>query len=197
MKQRLRGEVLELRQNISPGQGQDHSRRIKERLLQWEAFEQAVNIMAYVAFRNEVETLPLIEHCLSTGKRVVVPVCIKETRRLLLSELKDPKKELGSGTYNVPEPLREYLRPFPREELDIVLVPGVAFDRLGFRLGYGGGYYDRFFDELKKLREDIPSVGLAYGCQIIHRVPVEPTDWPVDFIITEGEFINCIEERNT
>ncbi len=195
MKRKLREKMLNIRESMPPWQRRDYSCRIKEGLLRLKLFKDAVNVMAYIAFKNEVETLPLIEYCIRKNKRIIVPVCIKETRKLLLSELRDPKKELRPGTYNVPEPAPEYIRPFPRESIDIILVPAVAFDKLGFRLGYGGGYYDRFFNELDSLTDKVPSVGLAFESQVIQKVPVEFTDRPVDFVITENELINCIDER--
>ncbi|HQD42034.1 MAG TPA: 5-formyltetrahydrofolate cyclo-ligase, partial [Bacillota bacterium] len=192
MKQKLREEILSLRRQIPPTLQKEYSQLIQKRLLELEAFTRSVNVMAYVAFRNEVETMPIIQHCLSEGKRVVVPVSVPKTRELLLSELKDPERELRPGTFGVPEPAPGYIRPFPAEDLDLILVPGVAFDERGFRLGYGAGYYDRFFERLTRR---VPRIGLAFEIQIIDRVPADPTDQPVDFIITEIRLIDCNKNR--
>lgn len=192
MKQSIRKRMLDLRQQMPLEQSLEYSRRISKRFLGLDMFKNSINIMVYIAFKNEVRTIPLINSCLSRGKRIVVPLCVKESRQLLLSELKDPETELRPGTYGVPEPTPEYLRPFSRENLDLILVPGVAFDKQGFRLGYGAGYYDRFFNELT---HKVTSIGLAFELQIVQEVPVEPTDWPVDFVITEKRLINCISEK--
>jgi 5-formyltetrahydrofolate cyclo-ligase len=188
MKQKLREEILILRRQMPPTLQREYSRLIQKKLLELEAFARSVNVMAYVAFRNEVETMPIIWRCLSEGKKVVVPVSVPKTRELLLSELKDPERELIPGTFGVPEPAPGYIRPFPAEDLDLILVPGVAFDEKGFRLGYGAGYYDRFFERLTRR---VPSIGLAFELQIIDRVPADPTDQPVDFVLTEKRLIDC------
>ncbi|MGI6697142.1 MAG: 5-formyltetrahydrofolate cyclo-ligase [Clostridiales bacterium] len=193
MKQKLREKTLSLRRQIPPPLRREHSQLIQKKLLELEVFIRSVNVMAYVAFRNEVETMPIIRHCLSEDKRVIVPVSVPKTRELLLSELKDPERELIPGTFGVPEPAPEYIRPFPSEDLDLILVPGVAFDEKGFRLGYGAGYYDRFFERLTRR---VPSIGLAFELQIIDRVPADPTDQPVDYIITEKRLIDC-RQRDT
>lgn len=191
MKQKIRKEILNIRQRMPSWQKRAYSRHIFKRLITMDIYKNSAAIMAYIDFRNEVETMPLIEHCLSENKRVVVPVCIKENHELLLSELKDPQRELTPSTYGVPEPAPEYLRPFPKEDLDLILVPAVAYDEQGFRIGYGAGYYDRFFGGLTR---KVPSIGLAFELQIIDRVPTEPTDRPVDYIITEKRLINCVKE---
>jgi 5-formyltetrahydrofolate cyclo-ligase len=194
MKQKLREEVLGRRQQIPPSLRREYSVNIHKRLSGLDIFAVSVNVMVYAAFRNEVETMPIIQHCLSEGKKVIVPVAIPKTRELLLSELRDPERELHPGTFGVPEPAPEFIRPFPAEGLDLILVPGVAFDEGGFRLGYGAGYYDRFFERLSR---KVPSIGLAFETQIIDRVPADPTDRPVDFIITEKKLIDCTSNRGT
>jgi 5-formyltetrahydrofolate cyclo-ligase len=188
MKQEIREHVLKQRRQISPETRSEYSRLIHERLFRLDVFRDAASIMAYMDFRNEVETIPVIKHCLSQGKRIVLPVSMKKPRQLLLSEVRDPEAEIAAGTFGVPEPLKEYIRPFPAEDLDLILVPAVAFDSLGYRIGYGAGYYDRFLAGLTRI---IPTIGLAFEVQIIDRVPAEPTDWPVDYIITEKRLINC------
>jgi len=192
MKQRIREEILGMRREIPHSQREEYSRSIFQRLIGLDLFKASQNIMAYVAFRNEVETLPVIRYCLSEGKRVHIPVSVPKTRDLLLSELKDPERDLRPGTYGVPEPAPEFMRPFPKEDLDLILVPAVAYDEKGFRIGYGAGYYDRFLDGLTRV---VPSIGLAFELQIIDRVPAEPTDRPVDYIVTENRLIDC-RQRN-
>ncbi|MDD2573522.1 MAG: 5-formyltetrahydrofolate cyclo-ligase [Firmicutes bacterium] len=192
MKQRIREEILGMRREIPHSQRKEYSLSIFQRLIGLDLFKASHNIMAYVAFRNEVETLPVIRHCLLEGKRVLIPVSVPKTRELLLSELKDPERDLRPGTYGVPEPAPEFMRPFPKEDLDLILVPAVAYDEKGFRIGYGAGYYDRFLDGLTRV---VPSIGLAFELQIIDRVPAEPTDRPVDYIVTENRLIDC-RQRN-
>lgn len=189
MKNQIRKEMLKLRKTLCEYEIEEKSKKIYERLAAMDMFRDAKNIMAYMAFRNEVDTLPIINHCLRENKKMILPVSIKETKQLLLSELKDPYKELHEGTYGIKEPAREYIRPFHSRELDLILVPAVAFDPSGYRLGYGGGYYDRF---LASLTRKTPSIGLSFEMQIIDKVPSEPTDQPVDYIVTEMRIINCV-----
>lgn len=192
MKNKIRKDVLKLRQGLTPSQVRQKSLRIFERLENTDVFTGATSIMAYIAFRNEVDTLPIIRYCLSSGKKVIVPISKKKGRQLLLSELRDPDRELRPGTYGILEPLPQFIRPFPKEGLDLILVPAVAFDPSGYRIGYGAGYYDRFLGSLDK---KIPAIGLAFELQLVDKVPAEPTDLPVDYIVTEDRIINCIDKR--
>ena len=129
MKQRIREEILGLRGEIPSSQKSEHSHRIFQKLIGLDFFKTSQNIMAYVAFRNEVDTLPVIRHCLSESKRIIVPMTVPKTRELLLSELKDPERDLRPGTFGVPEPAR-VIGP-SAQDLDLILVPGWP-DEQGF-----------------------------------------------------------------
>ncbi len=192
MKSHIRKKVLETRKALVQSDIEEKSRRIFHRLLAMDVFRQAEYVMAYIDFRNEVSTLPIIHYCLNHDKKVILPITIKSTKQLLLSELKDPAVELQPGAYGIPEPSPKFIRPFSPQNLNLILVPAVAFDPRGSRLGYGGGYYDRF---LSGLAGQVPLLGLAFELQIIERIPSEPTDIPVDCIVTEDRIIDCIRER--
>jgi len=142
-------------------------------------------IFAYVAKDSEVESMVLLNCLLEEGKKVVVPIIEKETRTLRLSYITS-MAQLELGTFKVPEPLT-HEKPAPVSLIDVVLVPMVGFDRAGNRLGYGAGYYDRFFDK----NPDIPRVGMAYACQEEESVPAEPYDARMDYVVTENEVICC------
>jgi len=193
MKNQLREKILKLRQKLHQSQIEVKSQKIFQNLILMDIFKDSKNIMAYMAFRNEVDTLPVINYCLCNDKKIILPISIKETRQLVLSELKDPDKELRKGTYGIKEPAPEYVRLFSPKELDLILVPAVAFDLNGYRLGYGGGYYDRF---LSSLTGKIPTVGLAFEMQIIQKIPAESTDQPVDYIATEKKIIDCVNGKD-
>ena len=142
-------------------------------------------IFAYVAKDSEVESMVLLNCLLEEGKKVVVPIIEKETHTLRLSYITS-MDQLELGTFKVPEPLT-HEKPAPVSAIDAILVPMVGFDRAGHRLGYGAGYYDRFF----ALYPDIPRIGMAYACQEVESIPAEEYDARMDQIVTEDEVIRC------
>ncbi len=138
--------------------------------------------MVYVDFRAEVETGTLLEEVLERGKRLVLP---KVQPRGLLACLRvtDTKDDLVAGRHGILEPRSDGTIAVCPREIDLVVVPGVAFTRYGYRLGYGGGYYDRF------LAQEAPgavAIGLAFEVQMAECLPVESHDRPVDMVITES-----------
>ena len=166
-------------------QKEDDRRRcsaaIWRKVYRLEAFRRATRICCYVALPYEVQTWRMIEQMLSKGKRVAVPVVRPRTKRLWLSEIRDPAAELARGAFGVWEPLPSARRPVRVRDLDLVLVPGLAFDRRGRRLGHGHGYFDRF---LARLPKTIPTVGLAFRFQLLDRLPVAPHDYAVQTVLT-------------
>ncbi|MBC7325946.1 MAG: 5-formyltetrahydrofolate cyclo-ligase, partial [Moorella sp. (in: Bacteria)] len=123
---------------------------------------------------------------LAGGKRVAVPLCIREGRRLIASEVFAFPGDLEPGTWGILEPKKENLRPLAPDLIDLVIVPGVAFDRAGNRLGYGAGYYDRF---LATLRPGARCIAVGFAEQIVPDVYAEPHDRRVDMIVTDAEII--------
>ncbi|MBI4982747.1 MAG: 5-formyltetrahydrofolate cyclo-ligase [Candidatus Omnitrophica bacterium] len=143
------------------------SRLICERLFRVKAFKEAKNVMFYIAFGGEVNTEEMIREARRLGKIVTVPVC-KEDRVTMTPCILDEHATLKKGPYGVREPA--LVKHTSLRDLDLVIVPGLAFDKKGNRLGRGKGCYDRF---LSKLSEHTNSIGLAFGFQIL---PVIPTD---------------------
>ena len=137
-------------------------------------------VCCYVALPYEVQTWRMIEDMLKRRKRVVVPMTRPRSKRLQLSEVRDPNTELAPRAFGVWEPIPEAVRPVALHDVDLVLVPAVAFDRAGHRLGHGHGYFDRF---LARLPKDTPTVGLAYRCQLLDRLPVAWHDHAVKAIL--------------
>jgi 5-formyltetrahydrofolate cyclo-ligase len=151
------------------------------------AFEQARTVLFYVDAGSEVRTRHMLPQALATGKRIAVPWCVVETNQLELFLLED-MNELVEGAYRILEP-REDLRQAPGkvvtpQELDLVMVPGTAFDPRGGRMGQGKGYYDRL---LANVRPDCPLVALAFQCQIFPEIPVADHDVFMDMILTEAQ----------
>ncbi len=188
-KEELREKMLTKRANLTPIEREEKSRVIKEKLFNQSEFKRAKTIMFYVAFRKEVETEQMIKESLAAKKEVVVPITDQEKKQLYLSQLKDYDRELESGTYGIKEPAADYYRPIKRNKLDLVVVPGVAFDTQGNRLGYGGGYYDRLLAGLTS----VSRVGVSFEQQVAANIAAAEHDQPVNKIITEERIINCPE----
>lgn len=192
VKKSIRREIIQNRLDLSQQEITAKSEAIVERVLSLPAWEQARTVMVYVAFRHEVETAGVITRALEEGKRVAIPVCKKDPLRLIPSELKEYPGDLAPGTWGILEPKEGRFRPLDPHEVDLVLVPGVAFDEMGNRLGYGAGYYDRF---LRTLRPDAFTAALAYELQIRDNVFPEAHDQPVQMVITEQRVIDCAANR--
>jgi 5-formyltetrahydrofolate cyclo-ligase len=165
------------------------SRAICGRFMELPAYRTAKSVMWYVDAGSEVRTRHTLPEALTHGKRVVVPWCVVETNTLELFLLED-MSELVEGAYKILEP-KDELRRLPAkvvqpEELDLVMVPGTAFDPRGGRMGQGKGYYDRL---LARARPDAPLVALAFDCQIFDEIPVAGHDVFMDQVLTETRSI--------
>ena len=191
----MRKESLILRDALPEEEIEKKSFLIKERLFSLREYEESRVIMFYVSTRSEVRTEVMIKQALRENKRVIVPITQWKEKKLLLSELKDYDRELGPGTFNILEPKKEFSRPVEPEEIDSVIVPGVAFDEERNRLGYGGGFYDNFLSKRGQQKRgqaaflNCVSIGLAFEAQIAEEVPVGSEDVKVDFIVTENRLI--------
>jgi 5-formyltetrahydrofolate cyclo-ligase len=159
------------------------SAAICEKFIAQGEFAAAECVMAYIDVRAEVRTRQHLPKLLEGDKRIVVPYCVNDVLELFLLENMD---ELAIGMYKILEPKPE-LRDAPGKrvevkELDLIMVPGVAFDRRGARMGHGFGYYDKL---LEHARPDAPLVALAFECQIFPEIPTQQHDIFMDRIITE------------
>lgn len=186
----LRSRMLRRRRSQAAEEIKRKSHLIREKLLTFDLFQESRGVLFYLAMEDEVQTHPSIERALGMGKTVSVPLIDKEERKILPSILKNPDKELTPGSWGILEPNRKFYRPCPLEEIDLVVVPGVAFDEVGNRLGLGQGFYDRF---LRKLRKRVKPVGLAFEFQVVGSLPFCSHDVAVDYIITEKRIVSCSE----
>ena len=152
------------------------SRLIENKLLKSSFFKKAKIVMFYISFGAEVDTREMIKQAKKLGKLIAVPVC--GLRNTIRPCMWDDRQRLEKGRYGISEPMQKQFCDI--EALDLVIVPGVAFDRRGNRLGRGKGYYDRFLDRLPK---DTPSIGLAFDFQILPNLPATPTDVSVRRVI--------------
>jgi 5-formyltetrahydrofolate cyclo-ligase len=142
-------------------------------------------LMVYASKPLEVNTKDLIGHLIAQGKTVVVPIIEKDTKTLRLSYLEDPAV-LHVSTYHVPEPVGHEL-PARASDVKAVIIPMLAFDKKGNRLGYGAGYYDRFLSSHPHLTR----IGLAFACQEVKEIPADATDASMDIIVTDTGIIRC------
>ncbi|MEN6493316.1 MAG: 5-formyltetrahydrofolate cyclo-ligase [Thermoguttaceae bacterium] len=159
------------------------SRMIWQRLASLPEYGRAGTVMGYVHMRDEVRTRSFLPEILKHGKRLVVPYCVGDELELFCLRDLD---ELALGTFGILEPKPELQAQADRRidvgQIDLVMVPGVAFDRRGGRVGHGKGYYDRL---LRRARPDTALVGLAFECQLFAEIPMQPHDVFMDKVITE------------
>ena len=183
----IRKKILLQRDNLAAADRQQKSLQIGERLWQLAAFRQAQTLFVYVNFRSEVETLPIIKRCLVAGKTVAVPLTDSQRKQLLPFLITDPARDLRPGYCAIPEPDPERAEPCAAENIDLVILPGSVFDEQGGRLGYGGGYYDRFLVEKAPAAK---RVALAFDLQIVAELPLLPHDQKYDWLISESRTIS-------
>jgi len=159
------------------------SREIVARCMALPEYQQSSTVLFYLDVRSEVRTRNDLETALASGKKIVVPYCVDG--ELELFHLTNPD-ELSIGMYRILEPKLE-LRSVEShrvdvKEIDLIIVPGVAFDREGGRTGHGKGYYDKL---LEHARPDTPLVALAFECQLFDKIPMQEHDVFMDKVITE------------
>lgn len=190
----LRRDILGRRDTLADQDIVAKSEAITNRLLDLRLLLDARLVFSYVHFRSEVRTMELIRLLLARGHDVAVPYTVREQSRLLAVRITDPLRQLQPGYCGILEPGPQVVRQHVCEPgaIDLALVPGSVFDPSGGRLGYGGGYYDRFLgtEAPKAVR-----VGLAYELQMVAQVPLEQHDQFMDFVLTEKQFYDCGRKR--
>jgi len=188
MKKELRKKIIAARKDLAREVVDAKSAEIFKKIVSLKQYQKAKVIMAYLAIKNEVETVPFILQALAEGKRIIIPVCQKETTTIIPAEIKNYPEDLEPGAWGILEPKPDRLYPVDPQEIDLIIIPGVAFDEQGNRLGYGAGYYDRF---LPRLRADVLKIAPAYDLQIVPTVYPGEYDRPVDIVVTETRILMC------
>ena len=153
------------------------------------AFRDAKTVFVYSSVHSEVQTQPIIRAAWRAGKRVALPVSVKKERRLVFRLASDLEADLLPGMMRIPEPKASCPR-MNLEEAECIVVPGIAFDRRGHRIGYGAGFYDRFLRQVPRA----PRIGLAFEVQLVASVPHADHDQHMNFIVTERRAIRCRRE---
>lgn len=185
-KAEIRRIILQKRNSLTKEEVASKSRRIQERLYSLKQFVTAKCVMAYASFRNEVNTSLIIDKCLKSGKKVFLPLVDKDSDNLIAYEIRDFLTDTAPGSFGIMEPVIKDRKRIRIDEIDICLIPGIAFDRSGNRIGWGRGYYDSF---LRNLPARAGKYGLAYDFQLIERIMSTDKDVPINGLITESEIL--------
>ncbi len=180
IKSELRAKYMKMREDISPGDAKAKSSRICQSLLSSEAYKDAHTVLIYCPFKNEIDVLPIAVDAMNKGKSVAFPISEPNGFKLIFKTV-NSLDELEEGRYGIYEPSKS-AEDYRNTEKSICIVPGLAFDRQGYRIGYGKGYYDRFLPDFKGI-----SIGLVYDDLLVDSLPRDDTDVAVDIVISEKE----------
>jgi 5-formyltetrahydrofolate cyclo-ligase len=186
-KSDLRKRILNIRNSMDKKESSEKSAVIMEKLTDMDIYKKAQVVFVYMDFNHEVETMSLIKKMLLEKKKVVIPYTDTVNTVIIPSELKSIDEDLVKSKFGYYEPAPEKIVPVKSEEFDLVVVPGVVFDKGFNRIGFGKGYYDRI---LSTLKESAKAVAVAYDFQVLEQVPSEEHDVKMDMIITEKHIYN-------
>jgi len=180
-KKEIRNKMIKLRDAMSLEDKKIKDNKIFNKLINNDDFKKAINYFLFVSFRSEIETKTIINYLIDRNKNVFVPKVVGNIMKLY--QIKSLEEDLEKGVMGIKEP-KESLKELTDEKLDFILMPGLAFDNLGGRIGYGGGYYDKFLSSLDYLNA-VPKIAIAYKFQVINHIPMNDYDIRVDNIITD------------
>jgi len=188
----IRKKILQRRDDLSPQQRRVKSEVIFKKLLSFEPLLRSKIVFSYVHFRSEVETFCLLDTLINQGKILAVPFTVESEKQLLAVAITDREKDLEPGFCSISEPKKEMINQHTIDpgSIDIILLPGAAFDLKCGRMGYGGGYYDRF---LAYQAPNATKIGLGFDLQLVKSLPLEPHDELMDFVVTENQVIKRTE----
>ena len=188
-KQSIRQRIIAVRQQMAESERARLSHAIAVRIASMDAYRTANTVLAYMNFSAEFAAEIFVRQALRDGKRVLLPKVNRSNNELDIYHVTDLLRDLAPGMWGISEPLVERCaRVDVLEEVDFILLPGVAFGRDGVRLGYGGGFYDKL---LSHLTHHPALVAGAYAMQIAEGIPQEANDRKVEWLVTENETIYC------
>ena len=159
------------------------SRTIVRDIVETSVYRRSHTVMAYASFGSELQTDGFVHHVLDQGKTLLLPRVDRQRELLEVYRVRDPVQDLRVGTWGIREPRPDRCTRVEPAIIDFVLVPGLAFDRRGGRLGYGGGFYDKLLAD--GLSQGAWLVAGAFECQMVEKVPVDEHDMPMDVVVTE------------
>ncbi|HIZ76888.1 MAG TPA: 5-formyltetrahydrofolate cyclo-ligase [Firmicutes bacterium] len=186
-KHEIRREIFQQRDSMTPEEVREKSEKVCLYLEEYTNDERCKTVMVYLPTGNETDIWPLIKKLLTQGKRIAAPLCVSPGV-MVPCLIDDLEKDIAPGFYGIMAPIQR--REIPLDEIDLIIIPGVGFDREGNRLGYGGGYYDRF---LPRLRKNCDKIAICYEFQMRDDLVPEPHDFPIAIIITENGILKIPE----
>ncbi|MDP6776479.1 MAG: 5-formyltetrahydrofolate cyclo-ligase [Candidatus Latescibacteria bacterium] len=181
-KAEIRRSMIRKREALAPHEAARRGEAIRQQILEAPFYQESRCLSCYVSVSNEVDTHELIRGAIAEGKRVAVPVA-RRGRPMTQVRISD-LAELVPAPFGLLEPAEESWDPVPPDAFDLVIVPGLAFDHHGNRIGFGGGFYDRFLAGLRAAK-----VGIAYGFQQGETLPTESHDVKLDWLVTESRIL--------
>ena len=173
-KKELRAMIRERKRAMTPEEIESRSAKLTELFLRSEAYKSAKTVYGYLPYNQEVRTVPMLEQALKDGKRVAVPKCYGDEMKFLYM---DDLSKVEKGYAGIPEPIAD--EPIADDRTALVLMPGMAFDPQGHRIGYGGGFYDKFLAQ----EPGHPTLALCYEFQVFPHLETEEFDIPVDCVL--------------
>jgi 5-formyltetrahydrofolate cyclo-ligase len=181
----LRKRMEKIRDTIDEREKKLLDQAVKEHLLCWEQYRKATHLFCYVSFRSEINTFPIIEAALMQGKIVSVPRINLKSGEMRAFVIQDTSASLETGAYDILKPVQS-CEELDYQKLKLVIAPGLAFTRDGHRLGYGGGFYDRFMERQLERFQGTIVCALTYNRLILDQLPIKDHDIAVDYVITES-----------
>ena len=173
-KKELRRSIRDRKRAMTEEEIVSRSEALGRLFIASEAYKNAKTIYGYLPYNQEVRTVPMLEQAMKDGKRVAVPKCYGEEMRFIYM---DDLSKVEKGYANIPEPIAD--EPVADDQTALVLMPGMAFTKDGKRMGYGGGFYDKFL----AAEPNHPTVALCYDFQMVEDLPTEEYDIPVDCVL--------------
>ena len=173
-KKELRSTIRARKRAMTEEEIVSRSQQLGELFAASEAYQNAKTIYGYLPYNQEVRTVPMLERALQDGKRVAVPKCYGDEMKFIFM---DDLSKVEKGYANIPEPVAD--GPIADDETALVLMPGLAFDPEGHRIGYGGGFYDKFL----AAEPNHPTLALCYAFQLLPKLETEAHDIPVDYVL--------------
>ncbi len=173
-KKELRRSIRERKRAMTEDEIVSRSEKLGALFAASEAYKSAKTIYGYLPYNQEVRTVPMLEQALKDGKRVAVPKCYGDEMKFIFM---DDLSKVEKGYANIPEPIAD--EPVADDETALVLMPGLAFDPQGHRIGYGGGFYDKFLSR----EPNHPTLALCYAFQMLPELETEEHDIPVDTVL--------------
>ncbi len=173
-KKLLRNQIRQQKKQLTGSYIAETSQKLAEMFFETEYYQNATTIYGYLSYNQEVRTVPILQRAMEDGKRVAVPKVYGDTMRFIYLE---DLCAVAPGCMSIPEPVAD--GPVAEDQTALVLMPGVAFDEKGNRMGYGGGFYDKFLAQ----EPNHPTVALCYAFQMVENLPTDDYDVPVDMVL--------------